>query len=745
MLQGGRIVILTGWLLATPFSLAQEMGQPAFIPPSVSPSGYGGVGLTPSANPTPQGMAVLGLSSALTGLTRESGYNFFGSFGLLPGFELTGRLMTADLQCNTYQPECRKSAVTRDLSVGLKLSSLLYSSASSSALFSFGVTDFGGATSGSRSAFVVGTWNRDRFSFSSGYKHPIGASAFGKGPFASLAWAASEHFQLNAEVINRDVLGSVRVWLPSRWLPEDVGVYLDAHQHFVRSREILPSTSYGIGVAVDLDPLKPSIPPPQPVEVLVKTIRGVANWLPTFERLSALPSTVFASESERVDDPTEAKALVRDASDQDWAIQVVSSLERSGFEDVSVGTMPSRASWLVRFENVDYQHNDLDAIVTAAAVVAQASGFKARPVTLRLMRRGVEAIDFSFDVSCLMPFLEQGRACATAELALQAADRSWEKAGWLARGRQRSWLVPRVYVVPALESRVGSEYGVWDASFAANLAIHVPLWRGGLIEGTQIFPVSDTHDFKKGGVFSRYRFSQRTDHRVMFHQAVGLPLGLAGRVAVGKVGDIFEGYVTELRWEPAAGRHRLGVESSKFKILEEGLSGDGYLSSELVSYRYLSARHQATFEVKAGRFFNGDEGFLVFSRLWFGDVSITPYYRQTERKERYFSERPFGYQIVPGLPKRSFAGLEFSFPLAPRKGFSSRWLRVNGNDRFFYALETMVGNPSNDLSKDYGQFPPVPLSLDGTVFNFDRASDAYLAASLGRLPAIWQRLQASDP
>ena len=297
-----------------------------------------------------------------------------------------------------------------------------------------------------------------------------------------------------------------------------------------------------------------------------------------------------------------------------------------------------------------------------------------------------------------------------------------------------------MYVVPAVESRVGTEYGAWDASFAANVAVHVPLWRGALIEGAQIFPLNNTRDFEADGVFSRYRFSQKTNHRVMLHQAIGLPNGLAGRVAVGRVGDLLEGYAGEIRWEPASGRHKLGVEASKFKILDEGLSGDGYLRSQIVSYRYFSEPLQATFEIKAGEFFNGDEGFLVFSRFWFGDVSITPYYRKTERKLGFYPQRPFGRQIVPALPERAFAGLEFSFPLSPRKGLSSRVLRVNANDRFFYANETGVNNPSNDLLREYGQFAPVPLSLDGTVFNFDRASDAYLRSNLRRIPMIWRKI-----
>jgi|GEM_PF-6880529 len=747
MLQGGRIVILTGWLLATPFSLAQEMSQPAFIPPSVSPSGYGGVGFTPSANPTPQGMGVLGFSSALPGKTSASGFNFLGSFGVLSGLEITGRLMTRDLQCNLYVSDCGKPPAIRDLSAGLKLSTTLFSDEDSSLNAAAGVTDFGGAATLSRALFAVGTWNSGRWSVSAGYLKPESAGAFGDGPFASLSWAASEWLQFNAEVVDQDVMSTVRMWVPSRWLPANTAMYVDAHQHWRERGEVLPKSSFGLGLAMDLDPLTPSRLPPPPLDGLLDAGRALRDWRPVLEKprwlsalLSAPDAPAILKSSEVTPEPA-LRSLSSEAADQEWGLAVVAALEREGFEDVSVGRARDEGGWIVRFENIDYQHNDLDALAIAAGALVDREEAEDRRVTLRLMRRGVASIDFHFTLACLKPFLTLDRLCSPEDLSLRAADRAWRSIEWRVSGRQHSRFVPRLYVVPAIESRVGTEYGAWDASFAANVAVHIPLWRGALIEGTQIFPVNDTQDFKPGGIFSRYRYSQRTDHRVMLHQAIGLPFGVSARAAVGKVGDLFEGYATELRWEPARGRHKLGAQFAKFKVTQPGFSGDGYNRSELATYRFFSESLQATFEVKAGRFFNGDTGYLVFSRFWFGDVSITPYYRKTERKEAFFPYRVFGYQIVPALPERRFAGLEFSFPLAPRKGFSSRWLRVNGNDRFFYGVESVVKNPSNDLLREYGQFAPVPLSLDGTVFNFDRASDAYLASNLRRIPLIWRKFR----
>jgi hypothetical protein len=745
MTRLGGCAAIAGWVaLTAPLCFGQLPEHAPLAPPAVSPSGYGGVGFTPSANPIPQGMAVTGFSTALPGKTSSSGFNFIGSFGLLPGLELTGRLMTRDLQCNLYVSDCGRPPGIRDLSAGLKLSTSLFSSADSSLLAAVGVTDFGGAATLSRAVYAAGTWNTGRWSWSAGYLDAVSASAFGQGPFASVSWLATEGLQVNAEAVNRDVMGSIRLWVPSRWLPRNTAVYVDMHQHLRQSAEVVPRTSFGVGVAIDLDPMTTSRPPPSVLNSVVTAGEKLQEWIPRWEspRWLRFPSQPVAVSTEEPQErrPSSASGATPDAEDQKWTVEVVAALEQAGFEDVSVGHSIGSDRWVIRFENIDYQHNDLDALAVAAGAIAAIDDTMERRVTLRLMRRGVESIDFDFPLQCLQGFLQQGRPCSSGELALRASDRDLTALDWLTRGQQRSWLVPRVYVVPAIESRIGTEYGAWDASVAANVAVHIPLWRGALIEGTQIFPVNDTRDFKAGGVFSRYRFSQKTDHRVMFHQAVGLPLGFSGRVATGRVGDLFDGYLGELRWEPASGQHKLSVEKSKFKVLDQGFSGDGYLRSQIVNYRYFSESLQATLEIKAGKFFNGDDGYLVFSRFWFGDVTITPYYRKSSRKLGFFPQRPFGRQVVPPLPEREFAGLEFAFPLSPRKGFSTRRLRVNGNDRFFYSIETVVNNPTNDLLREYGQFTPVPLSLDGTVFNFDRASDAYLRSNLHRLPLLWRKI-----
>ena len=84
------------------------------------------------------------------------------------------------------------------------------------------------------------------------------------------------------------------------------------------------------------------------------------------------------------------------------------------------------------------------------------------------------------------------------------------------------------------------------------------------------------------------------------------------------------------------------------------------------------------------------------------------------------------------------AGFVISFPLTPRREVQAEWLQPRGDDRFGYGLQSVVGGTTNFVTPYFGNFAPVPLSLDNSVYNFDRGSQAYLAANLQRIRQGWQ-------
>ena len=91
------------------------------------------------------------------------------------------------------------------------------------------------------------------------------------------------------------------------------------------------------------------------------------------------------------------------------------------------------------------------------------------------------------------------------------------------------------------------------------------------------------------------------------------------------------------------------------------------------------------------------------------------------------------------------AGVEFSFPLTPRREHVGSWLQLRGTERFSYGVQTVVGNgQTNNLTPWFGRFAPVPMGLADTVDNFDRGGQVYLDSNLHRVRRAFKDLPVAD-
>jgi hypothetical protein len=70
---------------------------------ALSPNGYSGLGLVPSANTLKGGTAVLAFDPTVPGAPITTGYNTQIGFGLMDNLELVGRLATNNQKCNMFQ------------------------------------------------------------------------------------------------------------------------------------------------------------------------------------------------------------------------------------------------------------------------------------------------------------------------------------------------------------------------------------------------------------------------------------------------------------------------------------------------------------------------------------------------------------------------------------------------------------------------------------------------------------------
>jgi hypothetical protein len=401
-------------------------------------------------------------------------------------------------------------------------------------------------------------------------------------------------------------------------------------------------------------------------------------------------------------------------------------LEDAGVEDVSVGEQDrpdGRATVVVRADNAGFRWNDLDALGVVLARVAQVLAPIDAPVRVVLGRRGVPTLRVDATAACLDAFLRTDSPdCPRAEAPRLMSsgeagfDEGLRDVRWAHRGGTPSWGRTRVTIAPGLRSAVGTEYGVFDYSLAAEVGVEVPLWQGASIEARRSFPIANSEDYDDRRVYGADRHRTVTD-RVLLHQAVALGHGVSARAAVGRLFDDWRGGLGEVRWQPGDGRHRFSESGGVFRnggSLREGFTAEPLLGT----HRYLVAPLDWSLEVTAGRFFLNDTGWLVTSRHWFGDIAVSAYLRST---------------MHPGQTEATrFAGIELALPLTPRREMDTRWLRVQGSERWSYGIESLVGDVHNRLTGGFGVFAPVPNGLD-VIHHHDRAVSACASRHWARI------------
>jgi hypothetical protein len=378
---------------------------------------------------------------------------------------------------------------------------------------------------------------------------------------------------------------------------------------------------------------------------------------------------------------------------------------------------------IVRADNGAWRWTDLDALGVVLARVVRALPDGDPLVRVVIGRRGVPTVAVDGSARCLEAMLRTGaddcpagrrpRILASGEAGFAHV---LHEVRWRHRGLQPSWGRTRVTVAPGVRSGVATEYGVWDHSLAAEVTVEVPLWRVASVDMRRSFPLSNSADFDDGRVFGLDRHRTLTD-RVLLHQTLPLANGLSARAALGRIYDDWRGGLGEVRWQPGAGAHRLGAMAGRFE--NGGSLRKGFTAQPaLATYRYFVAPLDWSMELVAGRFFLNDTGWAFASRHWFGDVAVVASMRQTRHPNAASGER--------------FAGLSIELPLTPRRALDTRWLQLQGVDRWSYGIETLVGRDHNRITGGHGIVPPVTHGLDA-VHDTDRAFGAFVQRNWARI------------
>ncbi|GAB3650644.1 YjbH domain-containing protein [Ramlibacter alkalitolerans] len=698
---------------------------------TMTQAGFTGLSITPSAHILGWGRMEFSYDNQLPGNVRDpSGHNYVLGVGLLPNLEIAGRLAAnSPLDANCFvAPGCG----TRDLSASAKAGIAL--DRAQRYHIAAGITDVGGSVTHFRSVYGVLTYNQGPWEASGGYARRSGGVNGSRSPldgiFLAGAWQPLPWARGQLEFTDRKAWAGVRLFAPKEWLPEGWSAYVGANRRLTDTN-LTEKSWFSAGIAIPLYKV-PNLPASS---VNPSAVAPAPQQPPTIAAPRTSPPASVLESS-----PAPARPAPAPRVDDARLFELAAALRNRGLEDLWVGRMDD-GSIAVRANNATYNWNSLDALGVALAAVADTLGSNATVYRLILTQRQLPLVAVTGQADCLRRWIQDATAACTAgQLTTPGSavlDRMHFGADWVVRREQASIETVRMRISPILQKNVGSELGALDYSLGANIGVELPLWDGARVEAGYDVPITETSDFKNGGVFSDRRVRSRLD-RLAFTQTLRLPFeqwitgaddamiqrwGLGNVVAQGSVGQ-FGGFYTgvhgAVRWEPGAGRHRVSAEAGLFEHSDFGSPGTPGVRSPrplIAEYRYNFAPTRTYFEATAGNFMNNDLGYQLGLRQWFNDVAVHVYYKRTRLEHE---------------PSRQFVGLELTFPLGPRKDMNPRGFQVTGTPRFALGVETTVRETGlNPVRVGHGVVPPV-ASVEET-FNSDRSGLVYFEDNVGRI------------
>lgn len=634
---------------------------------SLSPNGYSGLGLVPSANTLTGGTAVLAYDPTVPGAPITSGYNTQIGFGLINNLELVGRLATNNQKCYMFRGACPPNTY-RDFSSSMKWSLQIDWLKQNNAAVAVGATDFGGAATFFRSYYVVGTKSFDQFdvSFGQAKRGDVGNSML-DGTLASATLRPTNWANVSVQKVGSNT--SAHALLQTPVFTDGSTAWL-TFNHRISEAPVMDKNWIGWGVSMPLDRVeKQSV-----TTLLEKATPQIGNKALANLKPSDLPE----------------------------------ALKARGFYNSRIGTK-ANGQLILDLENTAYSWNILDAAGVALGVISSAYAQETKELEFELVltTRGIKQLKITGEAKCVGLWLSKGEVCsklAVHSLSQRSTDTSFlpsslmnalggldESVNW-SSGSAWSFR-PEIIISPTLVTTIGTEYGSFDGDMGANINAVIPLWSGAVIENNRVKPLGvGTKQFEQGGLFYASRLKPATN-RTLFHQLINLPaLNTQARLSAGTAYTVWDGRQIETSTQTDNGRHKLGFTEGSFK--NDALAYNNERHYRLVNYRFANNDQQTSVtEVTQGKFWAGDKGFSINQRFWHGETTLNIYLRRT--------------RMTDSQPLVSFAGIQFAIPFTPRENKSLEHLGVRGVSQWTYSLETKVLEKDNIITGGYGEVPKV--------------------------------------
>ncbi len=391
----------------------------------------------------------------------------------------------------------------------------------------------------------------------------------------------------------------------------------------------------------------------------------------------------------------------------------------AGFANVRVGVL-GKSVLVVEYENVRYNHNELDAMGVIAGIATAENLQGIESLSMVVKRKGLRVLRVTTPLVTMRECLSRTGTGGAPSLQVTYDTSPVDTARFIDGDSNSDWLRPSLVLYPGLKTFVGTDFGVFDYQLSVRPDLQVTAWKGAVVNARWDVPVSWSHNLDDGQAYAFARNDPMME-RLMLFQGINLAPGLIANLGAGMILHNTNGTLNELVWNPGSGKHRFRLSQAYARNSDSNVDTKMLLGS----YRLYLAPLDLFVEGTAGKFWGQDTGVAVSLKRFFGDTAIDVYYKNTE---------------TPENKRWQAAGVTISFPLTPRRDMKREPLQVRGSEDWRYSQETVLavkGQQTNDIKPGLGSDLMPSASIYRSYMNLDRLNEEYIKAHKQRLKDSW--------
>ncbi|MBU2869194.1 YjbH domain-containing protein [Colwellia sp. E2M01] len=677
-------------------SILPSMSVIAAPKATMSFQGYSGLINTPTATLFEEGRFYFQYSNQVEiGDGYYDGQNYNFAVGLWKYVEVSGRLAE-------YKFTDHKGGPT-DLSANVKLG-IPYIPEDWFKL-AIGVQDLGGAANyfDSKYAVLSKTLFED-FSFSVGYGISDLSSGRLNGVFAGAEWQPYEWVKASVEYDAADTQVGLHLSTPKDWLYNDIQLNTDVLVSSTND-DLSDDFYYSVGLSV-------------PLHLRYDESKSQVAYADT-------KNTLYHDEAKQAEN---TPALTPKAEQE----KIKQLLIKEGFEDIVINERNNTTIY-VSVQNHSYNRDQVDGLGVVLALLSKNIHYNYTDFEVVLTEQSIPIMAVNGNLIDYLGFLRDNKPLKVSVLTDNINSKPNQAT---VDSTNNFWFKPRFTFWPGVASRIGTELGVFDASFALISHVELPLWKGSAITAQHVNQVAETKNFEDGNFFASGK--QETGvSEFSFHQTFALPFSIKNMTSLGRYRYDYNYLANEIKWQSPEGAHSVNLLTARYENQKEEklqpypncniLFSACWPSPEpkdrnviVAKYQYYNSALNSSAEIQFGEYWQRDKGVKINLNRMMGDVTLTLSYKNTK---------------VSGEKADQLIGLGFTMPLTPRKDFNNRYVQVRGKPNWDYSLSTIIGEESNDLTPGTADSARSFYNIDNVYYNYNRLSKDYIYRNTERLKA----------